>query len=157
MVRSGVSRVGDRVGGGYGSHARMGRYGTLGAARHHGAGTHQLCAHRNSGPVYQGDDHFSARLMLTRIACVRSCFCIHLVLGRGYNFSLTEKVCVLLYIGLLLYDTFWVFFSAQVFSSNVMIDVASKQSVNPIAVSFAAPTVPSAISSNRSLSASGTK
>eukprot|EP00037_Helgoeca_nana_P030263 m.372406 g.372406 ORF g.372406 m.372406 type:complete len:386 (+) comp28146_c0_seq2:328-1485(+) len=42
------------------------------------------------------------------------------------------KIAFLLFVGLLLYDVFWVFFSARMFETNVMVDVATKHGVNPV-------------------------
>eukprot|EP00052_Salpingoeca_macrocollata_P021622 m.185615 g.185615 ORF g.185615 m.185615 type:complete len:356 (-) comp21581_c0_seq2:23-1090(-) len=44
------------------------------------------------------------------------------------------KVATMLFVGLLLYDVWWVFFSARVFESNVMVSAASKQATNPVNV-----------------------
>ncbi|XP_032823626.1 signal peptide peptidase-like 3 isoform X2 [Petromyzon marinus] len=44
------------------------------------------------------------------------------------------KVSCLLLSGLLIYDVFWVFFSAYIFSSNVMVKVATQPADNPIDV-----------------------
>lgn len=42
------------------------------------------------------------------------------------------KVSTLLLIGLLIYDVFWVFFSSYIFSTNVMVRVATRPAENPI-------------------------
>lgn len=42
------------------------------------------------------------------------------------------KVSTLLLIGLLVYDVFWVFFSSYIFSTNVMVKVATRPAENPI-------------------------
>eukprot|EP00035_Acanthoeca_spectabilis_P030232 m.8494 g.8494 ORF g.8494 m.8494 type:complete len:383 (+) comp4066_c0_seq1:505-1653(+) len=42
------------------------------------------------------------------------------------------KVAFLLFLGLLFYDVFWVFFSARMFETNVMVNVATKHGVNPV-------------------------
>ncbi|KAH9419905.1 Signal peptide peptidase-like 3 [Dermatophagoides pteronyssinus] len=42
------------------------------------------------------------------------------------------KVSTLLLTGLLIYDVFWVFFSSYIFSSNVMVRVATKTAENPV-------------------------
>lgn len=42
------------------------------------------------------------------------------------------KVSTLLLTGLLIYDVFWVFFSSYIFSSNVMVRVATKTADNPV-------------------------
>uniref|UniRef100_A0A3B3TJ62 Signal peptide peptidase 3 n=1 Tax=Poecilia latipinna TaxID=48699 RepID=A0A3B3TJ62_9TELE len=44
------------------------------------------------------------------------------------------KVSCLLLSGLLIYDVFWVFFSAYIFNSNVMVKVATQPAENPIDV-----------------------
>ncbi|XP_041079014.1 signal peptide peptidase-like 3 [Polyodon spathula] len=44
------------------------------------------------------------------------------------------KVSCLLLSGLLIYDVFWVFFSAYIFSSNVMVKVATQPADNPLDV-----------------------
>lgn len=44
------------------------------------------------------------------------------------------RVCGLLFMGLVAYDVFWVFFSDGIFASNVMVDVATKSSANPVSV-----------------------
>ena len=44
------------------------------------------------------------------------------------------KVSTLLLTGLLIYDVFWVFFSSYIFSSNVMVRVATKTADNPVSV-----------------------
>ncbi|EDO32795.1 predicted protein [Nematostella vectensis] len=43
------------------------------------------------------------------------------------------KVSTLLLTGLLIYDVFWVFFSAYIFKTNVMVRVATQQANNPVA------------------------
>eukprot|EP00027_Filamoeba_sp_ATCC50430_P019107 CAMPEP_0168569460 /NCGR_PEP_ID=MMETSP0413-20121227/16170_1 /TAXON_ID=136452 /ORGANISM="Filamoeba nolandi, Strain NC-AS-23-1" /LENGTH=157 /DNA_ID=CAMNT_0008601959 /DNA_START=479 /DNA_END=949 /DNA_ORIENTATION=- len=43
------------------------------------------------------------------------------------------KVTTLALLLLFVYDIFWVFFSAKFFGANVMVTVASKQAVNPVA------------------------
>ena len=42
------------------------------------------------------------------------------------------KVSTLLLTGLLIYDVFWVFFSSYIFSTNVMVKVATRPAENPI-------------------------
>ncbi|XP_013384649.1 signal peptide peptidase-like 3 isoform X2 [Lingula anatina] len=42
------------------------------------------------------------------------------------------KVSTLLLLGLLLYDVFWVFFSSFIFSTNVMVKVATRPAENPV-------------------------
>mmetsp|Transcript_10880 Transcript_10880/g.27997 ORF Transcript_10880/g.27997 Transcript_10880/m.27997 type:complete len:382 (-) Transcript_10880:146-1291(-) len=42
------------------------------------------------------------------------------------------KVAAMLFVGLLAYDVFWVFFSARMFETNVMVNVATKHGVNPV-------------------------
>lgn len=42
------------------------------------------------------------------------------------------KVSTLLLTGLLIYDVFWVFFSSYIFSSNVMVKVATRSADNPV-------------------------
>jgi signal peptide peptidase-like protein 3 len=42
------------------------------------------------------------------------------------------KVCALLLVCLFVYDIFWVFFSEQLFGSNVMVTVATRQTSNPV-------------------------
>eukprot|EP00041_Stephanoeca_diplocostata_P009315 m.143197 g.143197 ORF g.143197 m.143197 type:complete len:376 (+) comp17691_c0_seq2:137-1264(+) len=42
------------------------------------------------------------------------------------------KIAMCMFVGLLLYDVFWVFFSSRVFATNVMVNVATKQGTNPI-------------------------
>jgi signal peptide peptidase-like protein 3 len=42
------------------------------------------------------------------------------------------KVSTLLLTGLLVYDVFWVFFSSYIFSSNVMVRVATRSAENPV-------------------------
>lgn len=42
------------------------------------------------------------------------------------------KVSTLLLTGLLLYDVFWVFFSSYIFSTNVMVKVATRPADNPV-------------------------
>lgn len=42
------------------------------------------------------------------------------------------KVCALVLVGLFVYDIFWVFFSEQLFGSNVMVTVATRQTSNPV-------------------------
>ncbi|CAG2164294.1 unnamed protein product [Oppiella nova] len=44
------------------------------------------------------------------------------------------KVSTLLLTGLLIYDVFWVFFSSYIFSSNVMVRVATKTADNPVGI-----------------------
>ena len=44
------------------------------------------------------------------------------------------KVSTLLLTGLLIYDVFWVFFSSYIFSTNVMVKVATRPAENPVAV-----------------------
>lgn len=44
------------------------------------------------------------------------------------------KVSTLLLTGLLIYDVFWVFFSSYIFSSNVMVRVATKTADNPMGI-----------------------
>ncbi|NXV73302.1 SPPL3 protein, partial [Atlantisia rogersi] len=44
------------------------------------------------------------------------------------------KVSCLLLSGLLIYDVFWVFFSAYIFNSNVMVKVATQPADNPLDV-----------------------
>ncbi|XP_052822854.1 signal peptide peptidase-like 3 [Octopus bimaculoides] len=42
------------------------------------------------------------------------------------------KVSTLLLVGLLIYDVFWVFFSSYIFSTNVMVKVATRPAENPV-------------------------
>ncbi|XP_076170991.1 signal peptide peptidase-like protein isoform X3 [Ptiloglossa arizonensis] len=42
------------------------------------------------------------------------------------------KVSTILLTGLLIYDVFWVFFSSYIFSTNVMVKVATRQADNPV-------------------------
>ncbi|KAL8583035.1 hypothetical protein ACOMHN_051199 [Nucella lapillus] len=42
------------------------------------------------------------------------------------------KVSTLLLVGLLVYDVFWVFFSSYIFSTNVMVKVATRPAENPV-------------------------
>lgn len=44
------------------------------------------------------------------------------------------KVSTLLLTGLLLYDVFWVFFSSYIFSTNVMVKVATRPAENPVGI-----------------------
>ncbi|XP_014477072.1 PREDICTED: signal peptide peptidase-like 3 [Dinoponera quadriceps] len=44
------------------------------------------------------------------------------------------KVSTLLLTGLLIYDVFWVFFSSYIFSTNVMVKVATRPADNPVSV-----------------------
>lgn len=44
------------------------------------------------------------------------------------------KVSTLLLVGLLVYDVFWVFFSSYIFSTNVMVKVATRPAENPVGV-----------------------
>ncbi|CAD5125354.1 DgyrCDS13592 [Dimorphilus gyrociliatus] len=44
------------------------------------------------------------------------------------------KVSTLLLVGLLMYDVFWVFFSSYIFSTNVMVKVATRPAENPVGV-----------------------
>lgn len=44
------------------------------------------------------------------------------------------KVSTLLLIGLLIYDVFWVFFSSYIFSTNVMVKVATRPAENPVGI-----------------------
>lgn len=44
------------------------------------------------------------------------------------------KVSTLLLTGLLIYDVFWVFFSSYIFSTNVMVKVATRPAENPVNV-----------------------
>ncbi|ELU04053.1 hypothetical protein CAPTEDRAFT_178144 [Capitella teleta] len=44
------------------------------------------------------------------------------------------KVSTLLLVGLLVYDVFWVFFSSYIFSTNVMVKVATRPADNPVGV-----------------------
>lgn len=44
------------------------------------------------------------------------------------------KVSTLLLIGLLIYDVFWVFFSSYIFSTNVMVRVATRSAENPVSI-----------------------
>lgn len=44
------------------------------------------------------------------------------------------KVSTLLLTGLLIYDVFWVFFSSYLFSTNVMVKVATRSAENPVGV-----------------------
>lgn len=44
------------------------------------------------------------------------------------------KVSTLLLTGLLIYDVFWVFFSSYIFSSNVMVKVATRPADNPVGI-----------------------
>ncbi|XP_026478446.1 signal peptide peptidase-like 3 isoform X1 [Ctenocephalides felis] len=44
------------------------------------------------------------------------------------------KVSTLLLTGLLIYDVFWVFFSSYIFSTNVMVKVATRPAENPVGV-----------------------
>lgn len=44
------------------------------------------------------------------------------------------KVSTLLLTGLLLYDVFWVFFSSYIFSTNVMVKVATRPADNPVGI-----------------------
>lgn len=153
MVRPDVLHGRDRVGCGYGRYFRLGCDGALGATQPHGAWANQLRAYRNTGSVNQGSAQRGAALSListivhhppptSPVLCWRECFCARLTARPRWGpvcFRGGWEVCVWLYVGLLLYDTFWVFFSAQVFSSNVMVEVASKQSANPIAVRLPSP------------------
>lgn len=42
------------------------------------------------------------------------------------------KVSTLLLVGLVVYDVVWVYFSHFIFSSNVMVKVATKEADNPV-------------------------
>jgi len=42
------------------------------------------------------------------------------------------KISTILLMGLLIYDVFWVFFSSYIFSSNVMVRVATRSADNPV-------------------------
>ena len=42
------------------------------------------------------------------------------------------KVSIILLLSLLVYDVFWVFFSSLIFSSNVMVHVATQPADNPV-------------------------
>mmetsp|Transcript_17250 Transcript_17250/g.67122 ORF Transcript_17250/g.67122 Transcript_17250/m.67122 type:complete len:340 (+) Transcript_17250:1-1020(+) len=42
------------------------------------------------------------------------------------------KVVTVLLLGLFVYDIFWVFYSSDIFGENVMVEVATKQAVNPV-------------------------
>eukprot|EP01087_Luapelamoeba_hula_P008789 TRINITY_DN2223_c0_g1_i5.p1 TRINITY_DN2223_c0_g1~~TRINITY_DN2223_c0_g1_i5.p1 ORF type:complete len:267 (+),score=28.05 TRINITY_DN2223_c0_g1_i5:315-1115(+) len=42
------------------------------------------------------------------------------------------KVCTIIFIGLFVYDIFWVFYSSYFFGENVMLSVATKQAANPV-------------------------
>lgn len=44
------------------------------------------------------------------------------------------KVSTLLLTGLLIYDVFWVFFSSYIFSTNVMVKVATRPAENPVSI-----------------------
>ncbi|KAM7360482.1 signal peptide peptidase-like protein isoform 2-T2 [Cochliomyia hominivorax] len=44
------------------------------------------------------------------------------------------KVSTLLLTGLLIYDVFWVFFSSYIFSTNVMVKVATRPAENPVGI-----------------------
>lgn len=44
------------------------------------------------------------------------------------------KVSTLLLTGLLIYDVFWVFFSSYIFSTNVMVKVATRPADNPVGI-----------------------
>jgi len=44
------------------------------------------------------------------------------------------KVSTLLLVGLLVYDVFWVFFSSYIFSTNVMVKVATRPADNPVGI-----------------------
>jgi signal peptide peptidase-like protein 3 len=44
------------------------------------------------------------------------------------------KVSTFLLVGLLIYDVFWVFFSSYIFSTNVMVKVATRPAENPIGI-----------------------
>ncbi|KAK3587145.1 hypothetical protein CHS0354_006785 [Potamilus streckersoni] len=44
------------------------------------------------------------------------------------------KVSTLLLVGLLVYDVFWVFFSSYIFSTNVMVKVATRPAENPVGI-----------------------
>ena len=42
------------------------------------------------------------------------------------------KVSALLLLGLVIYDVFWVYFSHHIFTTNVMIKVATREAENPV-------------------------
>lgn len=42
------------------------------------------------------------------------------------------KVSALLLIGLVIYDVFWVYFSHYIFTTNVMVRVATREAENPV-------------------------
>ncbi|KAL8577462.1 Signal peptide peptidase-like 3 [Nucella lapillus] len=44
------------------------------------------------------------------------------------------KVSTMLLVGLLIYDVFWVFFSSYIFSTNVMVKVATRPAENPVGI-----------------------
>lgn len=44
------------------------------------------------------------------------------------------KISSMLLLGLLFYDVFWVFYSTSIFKANVMVEVATKKAINPIAM-----------------------
>ncbi|XP_076434544.1 signal peptide peptidase-like 3 [Babylonia areolata] len=44
------------------------------------------------------------------------------------------KVSTMLLLGLLVYDVFWVFFSSYIFSTNVMVKVATRPAENPVGI-----------------------
>lgn len=52
------------------------------------------------------------------------------------------KVCTLLLAGLFVYDVFWVFASAHLFGTNVMVAVATQDATNPVASAAAALHLP---------------
>ena len=42
------------------------------------------------------------------------------------------KVSALLLLGLVIYDVFWVYFSHYIFTTNVMVRVATREAENPV-------------------------
>jgi signal peptide peptidase-like protein 3 len=42
------------------------------------------------------------------------------------------KVSALLLLGLVIYDVFWVYFSHYIFTTNVMVKVATREAENPV-------------------------
>jgi len=66
-------------------------------------------------------------------------FCFDLVIATGLCVSFIAlvrlpnlKVSALLLLGLVIYDVFWVYFSHYIFTTNVMVRVATREAENPV-------------------------
>ncbi|KAJ2939496.1 hypothetical protein O0L34_g6324 [Tuta absoluta] len=102
-----------------------------------GAGRHAVCGRYSAAEV-------AAALLAAGIVCVwvlTGHWLLMDAMGMGLCVTFIAlirlpslKVSTLLLTGLLLYDVFWVFFSSYIFTTNVMVKMATRPAENPMNV-----------------------